>query len=89
MKVDMRAAEEKLDKLKKLAPKMIKEALPTFVNATPARSGHARNHTRAQDNKIIADYNYAVPLDTKYNMVKQTIDYIRLNLRRVVDLIYK
>lgn len=56
-----------LDKLEDMAPDVMEDAGVYFRNATPVRTGNARNLTKTQDTTIHARYGYAKRLNDGYS----------------------
>lgn len=68
-----------------------KRAAERFRQETPIDKGNARRNTKYESpNKIVADYDYAVPLNkgksrqAPFGMTNPTIDYIRGLVRRAI-----
>ena len=74
--------------VKKVADDLPAQAYEQFVKETPKRSGNARNNTRLEQNKIIADYPYSQRLDEGYSkkapkgMVEPTEQWIQQEVDR-------
>lgn len=69
-----------------LADQLVSRGTEFFRDRTPVRTGNARRNTRRSGNSIVADYNYAEPLDqgssnqAPRGMTEPTIDYIQQQL---------
>jgi len=80
----------KLARLQTHLDKVPSRAERYFKSVTPVRSGNARRQTDLRDNTIVADYNYAQPLNkgksrqAPKGMTEPTIDYIRLLVKRAI-----
>lgn len=79
----------RIDRLRRALPELVDKAHSHFQSITPIDTGNARRNTRKQQNGIVADYDYAVRLNTGYSrqapdgMTDPTIDYIRNEIRKL------
>lgn len=84
MSASLRRIQSDMDRLPAQAHKV-------WVDVTPKDTGNAKRRTRLVSNKtIVADYNYAVPLDNGHSkqaprgMSKPTLQFIQGQLRKIM-----
>jgi hypothetical protein len=81
--------DRRLEKIRDRLERLPADAHSKFVATTPIDTGRARRSTDLRNTSIVADYDYAVRLNTGYSrqapggMTDPTIEYIRDQIRKM------
>lgn len=77
-------------KIDKQLSRIHREIYDFWTKTTPIRTGNARNKTRLQGNKIVANYAYAQRLDEGYSkqapkgMTEPTTKFIEQRMKQIM-----